>query len=81
MKNKKVSIRLILSEVPDHAVRRLVTDSINNILIHMFQEASNSYWEAMNLLDKDRWLQASKEEFEGLMEMGVWKLVDHVEDI
>ena len=46
----------------------------------MFQEALNSYWEVMNLPDKDKWLQASKEEFEGLTEMGVWKLVDHPSD-
>ena len=42
----------------------------------MFQEAKNSYQEAMSSPDKDKWLQASKEEFEGLTEMGVWKLVD-----
>ena len=56
------------------------TESINNVLIHMFQEAPNSYWEAMNSPDKDKWLQASKEEFEGLAEMGAWKLVDHPDD-
>ena len=26
--------------------------------------------------DKDKWLQASKEEFKGLTEIGIWKLVD-----
>ena len=41
----------------------------------MFQEVPNSHREAMNSLDKDKWLQA-KEEFEGLTKMGVWKLVD-----
>ena len=34
----------------------------------------------MTLLDKDKWLQASKEEFEGLIKMGIWKLVDHPSD-
>ena len=53
------------------------TDSINNILIHMFQEALNPYQEALNSPEKDKWLAASQEEFIGLMEMGVWKLVDH----
>ena len=53
------------------------TECINNIFIHMFQEAPNSYLEAMNSPDKDKWLQASKEEFEGLTDMDVWKLVDH----
>ena len=42
----------------------------------MFQEAPNSYQEAMNSPDKDKWLKASTEEFEGLTEMGVWKVVD-----
>ena len=51
-------------------------DSINNILIHMFQEAPNSYQEALNSLEKDKWLAVSQEEFNGLKEMGVWKLVD-----
>ena len=43
----------------------------------MFQEALNSYWEAMISLEKDKWLKVSQEEFEGLTKMGVWKLVDH----
>ena len=43
----------------------------------MFQEAPNSYQEAMNSPDKDKWLNTSMEEFKGLTEMGVWKLVDH----
>ena len=42
----------------------------------MFQEALNFYWEALNSLEKDKWLAASQEEFEGLTDMGVWKLVD-----
>ena len=52
------------------------TDSINNILIHIFQEAPNSYQEAMNSLDKEKWHKALTEEFEGLTKMGVWRLVD-----
>ena len=50
------------------------TESINNVLIHTFQEAPNSYWEAMNSLENDKWLQAS---FKGLNKMGVWKSVDY----
>ena len=46
----------------------------------MFQEVLNSCQEAMNSLDKEKWLAASTEEFEGLTEMGVWKLVDHPDD-
>ena len=30
--------------------------------------------------DKDKWLEVSTEEFEGLTTMGVWKLVDHPSD-
>ena len=52
------------------------TGNINKILIHMFQEVPNSYWEAMTSPDKDKWLAVSTEEFVGLTEMGVWKLVD-----
>ena len=42
----------------------------------MFQEVPNLYWEAMNSPDKDKWLEVSREEFEGLTEMDIWKLVD-----
>ena len=55
-------------------------DSINNALIHMFQEASNSYQEALNSPEKDKWLVVSQEEFDGLTEMGIWRLVDHPSD-
>ena len=48
-------------------------DNINNILIHMSQEAPNSYQEVLNLEDSDKWL-TSQEEFDGLKEMGVLKL-------
>ena len=46
----------------------------------MFQEVPNSYREAMNSEESDKWLAASQEEFEGLTEMGVWKLVDRPSD-
>ena len=52
------------------------TENINIILANMSQEVPNSYQEAMNLEDSDKWLAASQEEFDGLTEMGVWKLVD-----
>ena len=42
----------------------------------MFQEVPNSYREAMSSPENDKWLVASTEEFEGLTEMGIWKLVD-----
>ena len=46
----------------------------------MFQEVPNSYQEAMSSPDTDKWLTASTEEFEGLMEMGVWQPVDRLSD-
>ena len=56
------------------------TLNINEILIHMFQEVPNSYREAMSSSDRDKWLAVSTEEFEGLIEMGAWKLVDRPVD-
>ena len=55
-------------------------ESINQTMIHMFQEVPNSYQEAMNSPDKDKWLKASREEFKGLTKMGVWRLVDCPDD-
>ena len=41
----------------------------------MFQEAPNSYKEATNSEESEKWLAAAHEEFQGLTDMGVWKLV------
>ena len=46
----------------------------------MFQEVPNSYQDAMNSEDSDKWLATSQEEFDGLTEMRVWKLVDRPGD-
>ena len=46
----------------------------------MFQEAPNSYQEGLKLQDSEKWLAPSQEEFDGLTEMGVWKLVDRPSD-
>ena len=46
----------------------------------MFQEALNSYREALSLEERDKWLTAAEEEFQGLTEMGVWKLVECPDD-
>ena len=51
-------------------------ENINAILANMFQEVPNLYQEAMNSEDRDKWQAASQEEFDGLTEMGVWRLVD-----
>ena len=50
-------------------------DSINHAMIHKFEEVPNSYWEAMNSPEKDKWLKVSQE-FKGLTKMGVWRLID-----
>ena len=42
----------------------------------MFQEALNSYREAINSEESNKWQTAAQEEFQGLTEMGIWKLVD-----
>ena len=39
----------------------LFMESINQAMIHMFQEVPDSYQEAMNLPDKNKWLKASEE--------------------
>ena len=41
-------------------------ENINAILANMFQEVPNSYQEAMNSEESDKWLAASQEEFDGL---------------
>ena len=55
---------------------RTSQEGINSCLIYMFQEAPNSYQEAMTSPDKEKWLKVFQEEFKGLTEMGVWRLVD-----
>ena len=71
-----------LRQTKEHLARQPQpsTENINAILENMFQEVPNSYREAMNLEDSDKWLAASQEEFDGLTEMGVWKLVDRPSD-
>ena len=46
----------------------------------MFQEALNSYREALHSEERDKWLTAANEEFQGLTDMGVRKLVDRPDD-
>ena len=51
-------------------------ENINAMLANIFQEAPNSYREAMSSEDSDKCLATSQKEFNGLTEMGIWKLVD-----
>ena len=71
--------RYSLRQTKEHLAHQpqLSTENINTTLANMFQEVPNSYREAMNLEDSDKWLATSQKEFDGLAEMGVWKLVDH----
>ena len=73
--------RYSLRPTKEHIARQQPSgDSINAILANMFQEVPNSYREAMNSEDSDKWQAASQEEFNGLIEMGVWRLVDRPSD-
>ena len=72
---------LFRSPTKEHIARQQPSgESINAILANMFQEVPNSYREAMNSEDSDKWQAASQEEFDGLTEMGVWRLVDRPHD-
>ena len=51
-------------------------NTISNILVNMFQDNPNSYKEAMAWPESNEWKQAIKDEYDGLIEMGTWKLVD-----
>ena len=74
--------RYSLRQTKEHLARQPQpsAENINAILANMFQEVPNSYQEAMNSEDSEKWLATSQEEFDGLTEMGVWKLVDHPSD-
>ena len=53
------------------------TIRIDGIQINMFDENQpQSYKEAMSSEHSDKWQVAIKEEYDGLIEMGTWKLVD-----
>ena len=72
--------RYSLQQIKAHTERQpqagTSQEGINSCLVYMFQEAPNSYREALTSPDKEKWLEVSQEEFEGLTEMGVWRLVD-----
>ena len=49
--------------------------NIGNMLIHAFQEEPQMLKQALKTADREKWLVASKEEYDNLIEMGTWKLV------
>ena len=46
----------------------------------MFQDVPNLFQEAMNSLEAEQWWKALEEEFKGLTDMGIWKLVPRPKD-
>ena len=49
--------------------------NIGNMLIYAFQEEPQTLKQALKTTDHEKWLAASKEEYDNLIEMGTWKLV------
>ena len=49
--------------------------NIGNMLIYAFQEEPQTLKQALKTADREKWLTASKEEYDNLIEMGTWKLV------
>ena len=49
--------------------------NISNMLIYAFQEEPQMLKQALKTADHEKWLAASKEEYDNLIEMGTWKLV------
>ena len=49
--------------------------NIGNMLIYAFQEEPQMLRKALKTTDREKWLAASKEEYDNLIEMGTWKLV------
>ena len=44
-------------------------------MVNLFQDVPNTFRKAMNSLESEQWQKAMEEEYEGLIEMGIWKLV------
>ena len=65
-----------------HVITTLGTREIQSLstLINMFQNVPNSFWEAMNSLEVEKWQVATDKEYEGLMDMGIWKPVPRPKD-
>ena len=49
--------------------------NIGNMLIYAFQEEPQTLKQALKTADHEKWLVASKKEYDNLIEMGTWKLV------
>ena len=49
--------------------------NIGKLLVYAFQETSQTLKQALRMADSEKWLTASEEEYNSLIEMGTWKLV------
>ena len=62
-------------ETPEPRSPSLDPLNISNMLIYTFQEEPQMLKQALKTADCKKWLVASKEEYNNLIEMGTWKLV------
>ena len=62
-------------ETPEPGSPSLDPLNIGNMLIYAFQEEPQTLKQALRTVDRKKWLAASKEEYDNLIEMGTRKLV------
>ena len=62
-------------ETPEPGSPSLDPLNIGNTLIYAFQEEPQTLKQALKTANRKKWLAASKEEYDSLIEMGTWKLV------
>ena len=62
-------------ETPEPGSPSLDPLNINNMLIYAFQEEPRTLKQALKTANHEKWLAASQEEYDNLIEMGTWKLV------
>ena len=62
-------------ETPEPRSPSLDPLNIGNMLIYAFQEEPQTLKQALKTANREKWLAASKEEYDNLIEMGTWKLV------
>ena len=62
-------------ETPELGSPSLDPLNIGNMLIYAFQEEPQTLKQALKTANHEKWLAASKEEYDNLIEMGTWKLV------
>ena len=62
-------------ETPEPRSPSLDLLNIGNMLIYAFQEKPQTLKQALKTADCEKWLMASQEEYNNLIEMGTWKLV------